>query len=239
MALPPKQYYTIKEVVERWDCSENDLLSYGMEGILELSFWVPYCHVDIMDSEEGANGERFSYPIETRFVSGLLPLLPRDIGIIWSYGEAGVTYLPDTDDGYSRRIKHFSVPGMECEVDTPFPVNRDDIKLSGVAVHRFEAVYMQEQVSEGIPQEVNDEPSLPSHPQEAKDPFSGRHGQSTRHRERIRALAAYIWRENPQKPSHEIYRNDGVKAVACEGVGYSDRTLRRWLSDVAPEGVAI
>ncbi|MEG3640698.1 hypothetical protein [Magnetococcus sp. PR-3] len=219
MPLPPKQFYTIKEVAERWRCSENDLLSYGMEGKLELSIWVPHCHVELSCIEEDSDGQHYNIPFETRYMHGLLPLSEKDIGTLWSYGQVDVTYLKDTEDGHQRLIRHYSMPGLEYQCDDAIEVVMDMLKLSGDEIRQFEKKHLNQSVSQSPVEAANEEPlSL-----------------RERHHERTVAIAQYLLSLDPYTPATKLFSSEAITKIACEGKPYSERTYRRWLKPIMPE----
>ena len=230
MPLPPKRFYTLSEATDRWNCSENDVLAWAMDGLLTLSIFVPHCHVEVSVREEIEPGHFETIPVESRYSSGLLPISAQDAGVLWSYGKVLVEYLANLPDGRQQRIRSFSIPGMESQFDDGIPVRRQDLKMNGEQVREFEERYLIQST-----QKTEESASLGKNEVEDES-FRGRHGLSKRHRERTRAVAAALWQRDPKMRITEVIRSFDVIQVACEGKRYSEKAYRNWLADLSPNG---
>lgn len=236
MPLPEKEFFTMDEVAERWNCSRNDLMAYAMDGILQLSVWVPHCHVEMSSWEELEPGHRHSIPYEVQYRHGLIPLMGQDVGLIWSYGQAVVTQLANASNGDGQWLRSAYIPGIANHGDDGLPINADMLKLSGAEVRQFEQRYLGVLPScpvEQSPSQVNPPPDQKQET-DSDHMFAGRHGTHRRHRERVRAVAASMWYSDPSRSIQGVIDSHELILIACEGIGYSEKTLRRWLEDIAP-----
>lgn len=55
-----------------------------------------------------------------------------------------------------------------------------------------------------------------------------------RHRERSRALAEYLWQQEPALTIEDMIHHDAINGIACENRTYAAKTLREWLKDLCP-----
>ena len=55
-----------------------------------------------------------------------------------------------------------------------------------------------------------------------------------RHRERCRAIAALIWSNTPDLSITEMINQPELFSFGCEEHGYTEKTLRDWVSDLCP-----
>ena len=82
-----KLYFTLPEVIERWQISETDLVYLAENDKLRLSVRVFSEPVEFGDFEEDAEGERFRVPWERKPFSGLLDLHACDVFQLFRCGE--------------------------------------------------------------------------------------------------------------------------------------------------------
>ncbi|WP_085440395.1 hypothetical protein [Magnetofaba australis] len=229
MPLPPKQFFTLAEVAERWGCSEQDVLAYAMDGQVMVSVWVLHAHVEVSESVVLGDGGKTFYPFIEQYRTGLLPLDIKDVGLLWSYGKAEIRSLADTPAGDRQKLKRFHIPGLEGDDKTGLPMTPADVRLSGEEVRQFEK---RHQIKVEDP---NISPTqFPSHSSDADRPYTGRHGVSNRHRDRAEAVARALWAQNPKIPCKEMIKSPAVLDIACEGKAYAAKTLRNWLAPFQP-----
>ena len=65
-------------------------------------------------------------------------------------------------------------------------------------------------------------------PQKGKKPR-----QSQMHKETCRIIAKDLWKKDPKKTIQDVILSDELNAV-CEGIPYTERTLRDWVKDLCP-----
>ncbi|OSM07083.1 hypothetical protein MAIT1_04814 [Magnetofaba australis IT-1] len=63
-----------------------------------------------------------------------------------------------------------------------------------------------------------------------------RHGKTRRHKERVRAVAEVLWRQDPNMTISAMADDAHILEVACEGKIYSKETIRDWVKDLNPTG---
>ena len=74
-----KSYFTLPEILERWQITEADLIYLAENEKLRLSVRVFGVPMEFGDYEEGADGEPCRVPWEQNYYSGLLDLHARDV----------------------------------------------------------------------------------------------------------------------------------------------------------------
>ncbi|MBI4667466.1 MAG: hypothetical protein HY751_13775 [Nitrospinae bacterium] len=55
-----------------------------------------------------------------------------------------------------------------------------------------------------------------------------------RHRERSRAIAQLLWKQNLKIKIEDMIHSDEINGIACEGKIYGPKTLRNWVNDLCP-----
>jgi hypothetical protein len=58
---------------------------------------------------------------------------------------------------------------------------------------------------------------------------------SGKHQERCKAIAQWLWSENPDLLKSEIAKMTVIKEIGCEGKPYGDRAIKDWLKEIQPE----
>ena len=86
-----KQYFTLPEVLDRWQISEADLIYLAENDQLRLSVRVFGAPIEFGDVEETPEGERFRVPWEQTRYNGLLDLHARDVFQLFRCGELHVS----------------------------------------------------------------------------------------------------------------------------------------------------
>lgn len=82
-----KSYFTLPEILDRWQITEADLIYLAENDKLRLSVRVFGVPIEFGGFEEGADGEPFRVPWEQSFYSGLLDLHARDVFHLFRCGE--------------------------------------------------------------------------------------------------------------------------------------------------------
>ena len=83
----------------------------------------------------------------------------------------------------------------------------------------------------GVDRHIPMPDNSPDAPHEFDD---SRHGDSRRHKERVRAIAKLIWKRDPEKTIAELHKDSDMKEIACEGYTYGEPTFRGWVKDLNP-----
>ena len=94
-----KLYFTLPEILERWNISESDLIYLAENDSLRLSVRVFGAPMEFGEFEETAEGEPVPIPCERVHHSGLLDLHARDVYQLFRCGEI--------------QLSHFRVPRAE------------------------------------------------------------------------------------------------------------------------------
>jgi hypothetical protein len=55
------------------------------------------------------------------------------------------------------------------------------------------------------------------------------------HRERCRAIAQMLWDQDPKITIADMIHRDEINKYGCEEKLYSEKTLRTWINDLAPD----
>ncbi len=82
-----KSYFTLPEILERWQITEADLIYLAENDKLRLSVRVFGVPMEFGDIEEDERGEPYKVPWEQSYHSGLLDLHARDVFQLFRCGE--------------------------------------------------------------------------------------------------------------------------------------------------------
>ena len=82
-----KSYFTLPEILERWQITEADLIYLAENDELRLSVRVFGVPMEFGDIDEDARGEPYKVPWEQSYYSGLLDLHARDVFQLFRCGE--------------------------------------------------------------------------------------------------------------------------------------------------------
>lgn len=88
-----KRYFTLPEILERWNISEADLIYLAENDNLRLSVRVFGVPMEFGDVEEAANGQPMRIPWERVHHSGLLDLHARDVYQLFRCGEIHLSHF--------------------------------------------------------------------------------------------------------------------------------------------------
>ena len=149
MALPEKDWFTLSEVAERWECNARDLIHHGALSRLEICVAVPediygfklfpeseYEHVTSPDSEQPG------FP-------KIIAMQADDILAIENRGQLKI------DGGRYREsvMKWYEVDSFHSDEGEPLLINVDsnDLKITRLARDKFEEEYNLGAFSEKLP----------------------------------------------------------------------------------------
>lgn len=85
-----KNYFTLPEILSRWEMAENDFIYLAENDELRLSIRVFGHPVEFGDIEETQDGQTFSAPWEQSYFTGLLDLRVNEVFEIFRQGKADV-----------------------------------------------------------------------------------------------------------------------------------------------------
>ena len=78
MRLPPKSYFHLTEVAERWQASMADLACYALDGLLEISVMAIGTRVEVGWFEATDNGVH-RFPEDEKVLHGPQPVISSDL----------------------------------------------------------------------------------------------------------------------------------------------------------------
>ncbi|MEN9314027.1 MAG: hypothetical protein RIS35_420 [Pseudomonadota bacterium] len=97
-----KSYFTLPEILERWQITETDLIYLAENDKLRLSVRVFGVPMEFGDIEEDARGEPFRVPWEQSYFSGLLDLHARDVFQLFRCGQVHLESFRAPNAGYAE-----------------------------------------------------------------------------------------------------------------------------------------
>lgn len=96
-----KSYFTLPEILERWQITEADLIYLAENDELRLSVRVFGVQIEFGDIEEDERGEPCKVPWEQSYHSGLLDLHARDVFQLFRCGEVHLENFRTPKAGYA------------------------------------------------------------------------------------------------------------------------------------------
>jgi hypothetical protein len=100
MALPPKSYFHLSEIAERWSVRMEDLSCYALDGLLEISVMVVGVRVEVGTFEEAGNGWS-RVPAFEEVLYGPQPVVAADLWPVFRNGAGVLEKLkPRTPNGF-------------------------------------------------------------------------------------------------------------------------------------------
>ncbi len=97
-----KSYFTLPEILERWQITETDLIYLAENDKLRLSVRVFGVPMEFGDIEDDARGEPFRVPWEQSYFSGLLDLHARDVFQLFRCGQIHLESFRAPNAGYAQ-----------------------------------------------------------------------------------------------------------------------------------------
>src|SRR5690554_6936641 len=98
MPLPPKSYYLLEEVAERWGCTINDLVQYAVEEQLEVSMLTFARRVELCRMEADDTGPERVQGV----LNGPQPLIGADLWPAVANGVAHINRVQPDPEGSAR-----------------------------------------------------------------------------------------------------------------------------------------
>ena len=100
MGLPPKSYFHLTEVAERWSASIQDLACYTLDGLLEVAIMTIGTRVDTGRFEVNDRGV-FRVPEGEKVLNGPQPVVSSDLWPVFRTGAGRIMrFKPRSADGY-------------------------------------------------------------------------------------------------------------------------------------------
>lgn len=99
-----KSYFTLPEILERWQITEADLIYLAENDQLRLSIRVFSVPIEFGDVEEDPRGGSFKVPWEQSNYSGLLDLHARDVFQLFRCGEIHLESFRTPKADYAERL---------------------------------------------------------------------------------------------------------------------------------------
>lgn len=100
MGLPPKSYFHLTEIAERWSASIQDLACYTLDGLLEVAIMAIAIRVEAGRFEVSDRGV-FRVPEGEKVLNGPQPVVSSDLWPVFRTGAGRITrFKPHSADGY-------------------------------------------------------------------------------------------------------------------------------------------
>lgn len=131
MGLPPKSYFHLTEVAERWSVSIQDLACYTLDGLLEVAVMTIGTRVEIGRFDVNDRGV-FRVPEGEKVLNGPQPVVSSDLWQVFRSGAGRITrFKPHGPDGYLD---------LSEDVD-PIVVTLQDLLVTRSERQRFETAH--------------------------------------------------------------------------------------------------
>lgn len=128
MSLPPKEYFGLEEVEERWGMPRRDLVYYAENGHIKISARVVGVLLETGIFEAEPDGRWFKIPETRELFSGLLALCDRDLAAVLRHG--------------ATRVERFGAESGRyldvCEAEGGIEVRLDNLVVTREERDRFE-----------------------------------------------------------------------------------------------------
>lgn len=131
MGLPPKSYFHLTEIAERWNASIPDLACYTIDGLLEVCIMTIGVRVAAGRFEVSDRGV-FRVPEVERILHGPQPVVSSDLWPVFRAGAGKIArFKPHSADGYSDL----------SEDEDPIGVCVQDLLITRAERDRFESAH--------------------------------------------------------------------------------------------------
>lgn len=131
MGLPPKSYFHLTEVAERWSASIQDLACYTLDGLLEVAIMTIGTRVETGRFDVSDQGV-FRVPEGERILNGPQPVVSSDLWPVFRTGAGRITrFRPHSADGYID---------LSEDADS-IPVTLQDLLITRSERDRFEVAH--------------------------------------------------------------------------------------------------
>lgn len=226
MGLPPKSYFHLTEIAERWSASIQDLACYTFDGLLEIAVMTIGTRVETGRFEVSDRGV-FRVPEGEKVLHGPQPVVSSDLWPVFRTGAGRITrFKPRRADGYID---------LSEDVD-PIAVTLQDLLVTRMERERFETAH-------GLAaRETSDQPSV-SPTEESLFLQRNNYAEVVLNGEvfRLGLLQASIVRElhrasqtdNPWRHGKELLANSNAQTMRMVDLF---KTKRNWRTLIASDG---
>lgn len=144
MGLPPKSYFHLTEIAERWNATIPDLACYTLDGLLEIAIMTVGTRVEIGRFEVSDRGV-FRVPEGEKVLHGPQPVVSADLWPVFRTGTGRITrFKPRSADAF-------------CDLPSdgdPITVSLPDLLITRAERDRFELAH-------GLANEPSTETAIP------------------------------------------------------------------------------
>ena len=131
MGLPPKSYFHLTEIAERWNASIQDLACYTLDGLLELAIMTIGTRIETGRFDVSDHGV-FRVPEGERILNGPQPVVSSDLWPVFRTGAGRIArFKPHSAEGYID---------LSEDVD-PIAVTLQDLLVTRSERDRFESAH--------------------------------------------------------------------------------------------------
>ena len=103
MPFPPKRYFTLKELIERWGVPMSEIADYARNGELEVSVMTVALSAELGRIEAGPDGTMLEVREQDIVLFGPQPVLAPDLWSVFGRSVHRITYFkPRTPEGYLK-----------------------------------------------------------------------------------------------------------------------------------------
>ncbi|WP_111417037.1 hypothetical protein [Rhodoplanes roseus] len=131
MGLPPKSYFHLTEIAERWSASIQDLACYTLDGLLEIAIMTIGTRVEIGRFEMGDRGV-FRFPEGEKILHGPQAVVSSDLWPVFRTGAGKISrFKPGKTGGYIDLSEDIE----------PMAVTLQDLLVTRAERDRFEGAH--------------------------------------------------------------------------------------------------
>lgn len=131
MGLPPKSYFHLTEIAERWNASIQDLACYTLDGLLEIAVMTIGIRVETGRFDVNDRGV-FRVPEGEKVLNGPQPVVSSDLWPVFRTGAGRITrFKPQSAQGYID---------LSEDID-PIAVTLQDLLVTRSERKRFETAH--------------------------------------------------------------------------------------------------
>lgn len=131
MALPPRSYFHLPEIAERWDVTMSDIACYAIDGLLEVSIMTIGVVAEIGTFESDERG-LFRLPEGETVLNGPQAVVASDLWPVFRHGSARIVrFKPSAADSYVE------LAGPQ----EPTLITFEDLLVTRAERDRFERAY--------------------------------------------------------------------------------------------------
>lgn len=134
MPLPKREYFTLKEVSDRWNTSRERVCHYVETGKLTCSIWLRQTPIEMGQLKKQHNGKEVFQPEFEVWVKGFVGVSPEDCRMVFRDGEVNVlSFVSIRQKGYFLQFK---------KEKPDFCIKQQDLIVLRDEVERFEKTWL-------------------------------------------------------------------------------------------------